>query len=111
MGESDDAAGLEAERPDIDQRRLDAERREGRADLAPVVGSVVDRLGEPDTDRGIPLVALLIARPSPTASGSGPGRAAPIHVRLVGLHLGPSAPPRPRAVRVDLSSGIAGQVR
>ena len=41
--------------PDIDVRRFDAERRERGADLAPMVGPVVQGLCEPDANRGVGL--------------------------------------------------------
>ena len=37
-----------------------AQRGEGGAELAPVVRAVVQRLGEPGADRGIPLVPVLL---------------------------------------------------
>src|SRR5438034_2594772 len=57
----DDAAILFAEVPDIDGRRFHAERREDRADLAPMIRPVVDRLREPDRNGGMglgPVVAV-----------------------------------------------------
>src|SRR6476660_5348386 len=47
------AAVSSREVPHLDPWRLDAEGREGRADLASVVGSVVQRLGEPNAERRV----------------------------------------------------------
>src|SRR4029077_14884288 len=73
-----DAAGFEAEGPHVDARWLDAQRCEGGADLAPMVGSVVQSLGESDADRGIPRVTVIVYIPQ---HGVG--------VRLQGQELGP----------------------
>ena len=55
------SAGGLAVGPHVDRRRLDAERREPRADLAAVVRPVLDGLGEPEPERRVeaPAVALL----------------------------------------------------
>src|SRR6266545_2614026 len=57
----DDAAILEAVVPDVDGRRFHAERREGCADLAPMIRPVVQRLRETYAHRGVclgPVVAV-----------------------------------------------------
>jgi hypothetical protein len=51
---------LEAEVPDVDGRRFHTERREGGADLAPVIGAVMQRLRQPDADRSVPLGPVLL---------------------------------------------------
>jgi hypothetical protein len=51
----DDAAIPFTEDPDIDVRRFHTEHREGGADLAPMIGPVVQRLGEPDAHGGVGL--------------------------------------------------------
>src|SRR5262245_2741832 len=50
----------EAVVPDVDRGRFDTEVRERGADLAPVVGPVVQRLGQPECDGGVPLVPVLL---------------------------------------------------
>src|ERR1700730_17918896 len=57
----DVAASLFPELPDVDDRRLHAEPRQGGAHLAPVIGPVVERLGEPDAYRGATLEAVVVA--------------------------------------------------
>ena len=50
-----DAATVRTEVPYIDVRWLDPERRERGADLASVICPVMQRLREPDADRGVGL--------------------------------------------------------
>src|SRR5438034_2218026 len=57
----DDAAILFGEVPEVDARWFHAERREDRADLAPMIGPVVQRLREPDPHRGVGLGPVVAA--------------------------------------------------
>ena len=87
-----DAPDGEAELPGVDRRRLDAERRQRRADLAPVVGAVVERLRKADPDRrllpvAIVLVDLLEDRVGVEVAGQEIGP-----FRVVPLHRGPQLP-------------------
>ena len=65
--------------------------------------------GEPDTDRGVPLVALLVDVPHHGVGVEVLGEELDPRP-FVGLHLGPELP-ETQAVRVDSLSRIAGQVR
>src|SRR5436309_11627234 len=57
----DDAASLVGEVPEVDARWFHAERREDCADLAPMIGPVVQRLREPDPHRGVGLGPVVAA--------------------------------------------------
>ena len=60
-GNSTTRPSSETEVPDVDERRFHAERREGGADLAPMIRPVVQRLREPDADGRVglgPVVAV-----------------------------------------------------
>src|SRR5262245_15728852 len=60
-GDLRDAADRLAVVPHVDGRWLHPERRQGRADLAPVIASVVEDLRQADADRGARLRAVLVA--------------------------------------------------
>ena len=84
----DDAPVSFAEVPDVDARRLHAERRQGGADLAPVVGPVVQRLREPDAHRGMRLGSVVpmslenLVRIRTLRQERGPGVAVALHLCL-----------------------------
>ena len=92
--------------PDLDARRLDAQRRQRDADLAAVIGSVVERLGEPDPERRVGLVAAVLVfdddrrrSRSPAISCCQTGPWASIAARSAGMSLAPlsegsGSPPR-----------------
>lgn len=57
----DAAAGFHAEEPYVDVGRFDAHSRESRADLAAMIGPVVDGLGEHDARRIVGLRSVRVA--------------------------------------------------
>src|SRR5437879_389264 len=59
-GDLDDPTRLDPEVPDVDAWGVHRERRERGADLAPMIGAVVQRLREPNPDRGVPLVPVVL---------------------------------------------------
>jgi hypothetical protein len=50
---------LKAEAPHIDGRRFDIKHRERGADLVAMLGTVMQRLGEADTHRSVPLIPVV----------------------------------------------------
>src|SRR5437879_5330952 len=60
-GNDEDSPFLPGERPDVDLRRLDADRRQRGGDLAAVIRAMVDRLCEPNAKRRVtvrPVIAM-----------------------------------------------------
>src|SRR5438034_1002665 len=90
----EDAAILFAEVPDIDGRRFHAERREDRADLAPMIRPVVDRLREPDPHRGVGLGPVVAVTHGEGVLHDGPAHAATVSDPYRTLAVGSPGGPR-----------------